>query len=161
MRTGAKVATVGASLAAVVTLAVPTVAHWEGKRNEPYRDVTALLTVCYGETRGVQNRRYSDAECNAMLRASLAEHAAGVRRCIPASTPLQTQAALASFAYNVGVRAACGSTAVRKITAGDIRGGCDALMAWNKARIGGKLQVVRGLTNRRADERRLCLEGLS
>ncbi len=44
----------------------------------------------------------------------------------------------------------------RRLNAGDIRGACDALLAWNKA--GGR--VVQGLTNRRQDERRLCLEGL-
>ena len=51
---------------------------------------------------------------------SLAKHAIEVRRCIPATAPVETQAAFVSFGYNVGAAAACGSTAVRKLNAWDI-----------------------------------------
>lgn len=46
--------------------------------------------------------------------------------------------------------------AVRRFSAGNWRGGCDAFLMWNKA--GGR--VVRGLSLRRARERALCLKGL-
>lgn len=151
-----------AGLAAVLALATPLVAQWEGRRLDPYTDIAGIRTVCYGETFNVKERRYSDQECRDLLNASLAKHTTGVLACLPANAPVQTKAAFASFGYNVGVSAACGSSAVRKLRAGDIRGACDGLLAWNKARhpVTRKLAVSRGLDNRRRAERLLCLEGL-
>jgi lysozyme len=48
----------------------------------------------------------------------------------------------------------------RRALAGDLRGACDALLMWTKARGNGRLVVVRGLVNRRNAERALCLRGL-
>jgi lysozyme len=67
----------------------------------------------------------------------------------------QTDAAFTSLTWNIGTGGVCRSTALRRLNAGDIAGGCEALTWWNRA--GGR--VVRGLTNRRADEYRLCMEG--
>lgn len=44
------------SLVAVLALAEPTIKKWEGYSNDPYRDITGLNTVCWGETAGVQAR---------------------------------------------------------------------------------------------------------
>ena len=56
-----------ALVAAVSAAAIPTVQVWEGLRTVPYRDVVGVLTVCYGETEGVQNRTYSPEECSELL----------------------------------------------------------------------------------------------
>jgi GH24 family phage-related lysozyme (muramidase) len=56
--------------------------------------------------------------------------------------------ALVSFAYNVGEGAFKGSTALRKINAGDKAGGAEAMKLFNKS--GGG--VMQGLVNRRNDE---------
>ena len=48
------------------------------------------------------------------------------------------------LSFNIGVVAFCRSTAARRFNAGDWRGGCDAFLAWNKARVGGRLVVVDG-----------------
>jgi len=48
------------------------------------------------------------------------------------------------------------STALRRLNAGDISGACEALTWFDRA--GGR--VIRGLQNRRADEYRLCMEGV-
>ncbi len=53
-------------------LLIGLVGAWEGKRNDPYKDIVGVPTVCYGETR-VQMRRYSDAECKDMLADGLAD----------------------------------------------------------------------------------------
>lgn len=147
---------VGGGIAAALVLAVPLIGKWEGKRNDPYLDIVKVPTVCYGETR-VEMRRYSDAECLAMLHKGVREFAEPVARCTPriADRPYQLAAAT-SLAYNVGVAAYCRSTADRRFDAGDFKGGCAALKFWNKA--GGR--VVQGLVNRRADEYRLCMVGL-
>lgn len=149
-----------AGLAAVIALAGPMVSKWEGRRLDPYFDLTGKATVCDGET-AVRMRRYTPAECDAMLAASLRKHAGPILECLPPSAPVQVKAAFTSFGYNVGTSAACGSTAARKARAYDYRGACDALLAWNKARVNGELRFVQGLANRRADERALCLKGLA
>lgn len=143
-------------LAAAVALATPLIQKWEGKRNDPYRDIVGVLTVCYGETANVQMRRYSDAECSAMLGKSIEKHAKPVLACTPAlgTRPYELAAAI-SLAYNVGTSAYCKSTADRRFDAKNWRGGCDAILMWNKA--GGR--YVQGLANRRREERKLCLKG--
>lgn len=146
----------GAAMAAALGLSTDMIGKWEGKRNDPYRDVVGVQTVCYGETR-VAMRRYSDAECKAMLHKAVQGFAEPVARCTPtiATRPYQLAAAT-SLAYNIGIGAYCRSTADRRFDAGDIKGGCAAIKFWNKA--GGR--VWQGLVNRRADEYRLCMEGL-
>lgn len=145
----------GGGIAAALLLAVPLIGKWEGKRNDPYLDIVGVPTVCYGETR-VEMRRYSDAECKAMLQDAVKGFAEPVARCTPmiADRPYQLAAAT-SLAYNIGVGAYCRSTADRRFDAGDFKGGCAALKFWNKA--GGR--VVQGLANRRAEEYRLCMVG--
>lgn len=66
--------------------------------------------------------------------------------------------ALVSFTYNVGISAMRGSTALRRLNAGDYKGAADALLSWNKGRIKGKLTVMNGLTRRRNAERDLFLK---
>lgn len=138
--------------AAIVALAAPVVMYWEGLENDPYRDIVGVTTVCYGETRGVQQRRYSDAECADMLRARLAEFDAEIGQCITGDVPAHVRAAILSWAYNVGSEAACSSTLMRRLNDGDIGGACAELDRWVMA--GGKR--VQGLANRRKAERELC-----
>ena len=137
---------------AVVALAVPVVMKWEGLENDPYKDIVGVTTVCYGETKGVQQRRYSDQECAEMLVARLGQFNAEIGRCITRPVPDNVRAAVLSWAYNVGSDAACKSTLMRKLNNGDLAGACAELSRWTMA--GGK--VVKGLANRRVHERALC-----
>lgn len=151
-----------AGTAAVLAAAAAFVGPWEGERTEAYLDRIAsppVWTVCYGETRGVKpGDSYTSAECGEKLMAALGEYRDQLTRCVPAlpQQSLGVQVALSSWTYNVGAGAACGSTLARLANAGDWRGACNQLPRWNKA--GGK--VVRGLTNRRAAEQKLCLSEL-
>ncbi|MGD9470600.1 MAG: lysozyme [Novosphingobium sp.] len=137
-------------------LMLATVALWEGKSNDPYRDIVNVWTVCYGETR-VEMRRYSDAECEEMLADGVGGFAHGVLESNPElrHRPYQLAAAT-SLSYNIGINAWRGSTAARRFRAGDFAGGCRAMTWWNKA--GGK--VVRGLQRRREAEFKICMTGL-
>lgn len=146
-------ALVGAGCAALL---VPFVGTWEGKSNDPYRDLVGVQTVCYGETR-VEMRRYSDSECEAMLAQGLGDFAKPVLERNPELLGHDPQlAAATSLAYNIGASAYHRSTVARRFSAGNWRGACDAFLMWNKA--GGR--VVRGLVNRRKAERELCLKDL-
>ena len=150
----------------------PLVMQWEGEHrcsDDPalhcaYLDIVDVATICYGETKGVQlGQRATDRECQQMLEARLVDDfRAGLHEYFSFQTRTrrltpERDAAYVSLAYNVGIRGAGKSTATRRLNAGDIVGGCEALTWWNKA--GGR--VVRGLVRRRAAERELCLRGLS
>jgi lysozyme len=63
-----KAKAVGIIGAAALAISAPLVAKWEGKRNDPYRDIVGVPTVCYGDTRDVtMGRRVGDAECTDRL----------------------------------------------------------------------------------------------
>lgn len=146
-------ALVGVSAAAAM---IATVAAWEGKSNVPYRDVVGALTVCYGETQ-MPMRRYSDAECKAMLSDRLADYAGPVLERNPELRGHDSQlVAASSLAYNIGVANYRRSSVARLFSAGRWKEACDAFLKWNRA--GGR--EVRGLTNRRKAERAICLKGL-
>ena len=143
----------GALASAALLISLPFIAQWEGKRNDPYRDIVGVQTVCYGET-NVPMRRYTDAECTEMLSRSVAGYRDQVLRCTPvlAGHPVQLAAAT-SLAYNIGPAAYCRSTVDRRFDAGDFPGACEAFKRWNMA--GGR--VVPGLVNRRNQEYELCM----
>ena len=144
------------ALAAAGALAVAagTIAAWEGSRNEPYRDPVGILTVCYGETE-VRMRRYTDAECRAMLERRAAQFMEGVRIRNPEIAEFPKQwAAHTSFAYNVGLAAYGRSSVARLFEQGRQADACRFMGRYVYA--GGRR--LQGLANRRAAETRLCLE---
>lgn len=150
----AKVATVG--LVAVLAVAAPLVAKWEGVKYSPYQDVVGVWTVCYGHTRDVTpGKKYTGAECAALLDLDMAEANRHVRRCIPVPMLVQVEAALTSLVFNVGPKGVCGSSIQRHAMANNWPAACKGLDAWKYA--GGR--VYKGLQNRRADERQLCETG--
>jgi len=144
---------------------LPLIAKWEGKRNEAYLDTIAdppIWTVCYGHTETARpGLVLSDRECLDLLKDEVAVYWMNLR---PAFTPTTRQtrlppardAAFTSLAYNVGVGGTSKSTAVRRLNAGNIAGACEAIGWWNKA----GSRVIRGLVNRRAEETKLCLQGI-
>lgn len=155
---------------ATMGVLVPMVIKWEGEHrcaDAPhlhcaYLDIVGVPTLCFGETLGVRiGDRATDKECRRKLEQRLTgDFRAGLHRYFSAQTkasrlPPERDAAYVSLAYNVGIRGAGRSTATRRLNAGDIAGGCQALTWWNKA--GGR--VVRGLVRRRADEYSLCMMG--
>ena len=148
-------AKVGAGVSAAVLLAAGAlIARWEGVRYEPYRDVAGVLTVCFGHTGPdiVPGKRYTLAECHALLDADMRDANAHVRRCLPMPLLNQIEVALTSATFNLGPQVVCGSTLQRKAKANDWPGACAELSRWNKA--GGR--EIRGLTLRRGDERKIC-----
>lgn len=143
-------------------LAVAHIGKWEGLRLEAYFDIVGVVTVCYGETKGVKiTDSYTKAECDAMLAREVASyrerlHAHFTPETLSSRLPVARDVAYTSLAYNAGVAAIAKSTAVRRLNDGNINGGCEALTWWNKA--GGR--VVRGLVRRRTDEHALCMRDL-
>ena len=145
----------GVSVAAIVLAASAFIAPWEGLRLNPYRDIVGVLTVCYGETRGVENRKYTVAECEQKLHTGVGEFYGEMQKCIHKPLTEGQWVAVTSWAYNVGSSQACRSTLVRQINAGaSAETWCKQLKRWNRA--GGR--EVRGLTNRRKAEYAACVK---
>lgn len=151
-----------AAMAAMVAIAAPFLAVWEGKANQPYFDIVGVKTVCYGETENVESRRYSDAECAAMLRSRIPDYAGPVARLSPGieDSPYEW-AAHTSLAYNIGVTAYSRSSIVSEFNRGNRVEACRRIRLYDKA--GGR--TVRGLQFRRQGEGarlgeyELCLVG--
>ena len=167
---GVKPATVKGPLAMIVgTVAAAslfaTIPLDEGKSLVAYRDIASIPTICFGDTKNVRMGMVETEEgCRRRLEAQLIAHAKPVMQCSERlSEPGRDwqRAAAVSLAYNIGVRAYCRSTVDRRFDAGNWRGACDAFLMWNKARVGGQLRPVRGLTLRRQREREICLKGLA
>jgi len=160
--TATRTKTTAAITAGALAIATTMAANWEGLRTRSYQDVVGVWTICYGETKGVvPGQSASPADCKSQLSARLAQFGAEIAPCLPLGLPDKMQAAFIDVAYNIGSAAFCKSSMSRKARAGDLRGACDALLAWNKGRIAGVLQPIKGLTNRRNAERQACLEGLA
>lgn len=141
-------------------LVIGITGQWEGLRLVAYQDVVGVWTACHGETKGIRRgMKFTREQCDVMFLDRLTEHEQGMRACLkaPDAIPEKSYVAFVSVTYNIGVSGWCKSSMARLVNSGNLRGACDALLNWNKA--GGR--VIKGLTNRRVAERKLCLEGLS
>ncbi|ENZ1181967.1 MULTISPECIES: lysozyme [Proteus] len=140
--------------AGATAIALVVIAHFEGVRYEPYRDVAGVLTVCYGHTGKdiIQGKTYTQQECDALLQSDFIKTQQQVDALIKVPLDDYTKAALYSFAFNVGTTAFARSTLLKKLNAGDRAGACEEIKRWVYA--GGK--VWRGLVSRREAESALC-----
>lgn len=134
---------------------------WEGVSYTPYSDIGGVTTVCYGYTGSdIEEKKYSEEECQKLLSNELKEHAEGILSCVKQPLTRNQFEAFTLFAYNVGVSGACSSRAIRLFNLGKTVKACDALAysptgtpAWSY--VDGKF--IQGLHNRRLHERFLCL----
>ncbi|MGX9991377.1 lysozyme [Rhizobium sp. Z1P35] len=145
---------------AAAAMAVALVGSFEGLRQNAYPDPATggqPWTICYGSTNGVKPGDHKTVEqCRALLTLELKTYASGIESCVRVALPDARFVALTSFAYNVGVKAACRSSAIKLINEGRAAEGCEALLKWNRA----AGIVFPGLTRRRQKERQFCLEGI-
>jgi lysozyme len=145
--------------------------HHEGVRYRPYRCPARLWTVGVGHVIdpahiGVKfeernnlpipdgwDRKFGEAEVDAILAKDLARFEAGVVRLCPAGLTQSRFDALVSFAFNVGLGNLQRSSIRMRHNRGDYDGAAEAFMMWTKA--AGK--VLPGLVKRRQDEKTLYL----
>jgi GH24 family phage-related lysozyme (muramidase) len=131
------------------------VAEFEGCRLEPYLCAAGVPTIGYGRTGKditLGTKRISQAQANQWLAEDLQESADGIHRLLPGSQlwGANQQAALISWALNVGLGAVESSTLRKRLLAGEpgIIVIPQELPKWDKAN--GK--PLLGLTRRRAAE---------
>lgn len=139
-----------------VAICLSCVAGAEGIRQNAYKDVTGIPTICYGETHGIKmGDRKTVEECKAMLGGQLEQFGSYVDKCVKVPMPPARKAAMVDFAYNVGSGTFCKYIAP-DLNAGNTLKACDHLLHFTTA--GGI--TFPGLVSRRQKERTLCLEGL-
>ena len=143
--------------------------HHEGVRYRPYKCPAKLWTVGVGhvlypeqgklplDRRGdyalmdKDNRQFSKEEVDGILRNDLARFERGVAQYCPVSPSQGQSDALVSFSFNVGLGTLQRSTLRQKVLRGDAAE--DEFLRYT---IGGG-KVLKGLVNRRNDERALYL----
>lgn len=138
--------------------AVELMARREDCRLVAYQCIAGVWSIGWGETAGVTaDMRWTEDQADARYLQQVRKYAARVEAlCSHEPTPHQL-GAMTSLAYNIGLAAFAKSTVLRKHNAADFDSAARAFALFNKARIGGALQVVRGLTLRRAAEAALYL----
>ena len=145
--------------------------HHEGVRFKPYQCPAKLWTIGVGHVlypnqikillaeRGAyalhpeDNRTFTKEEVDAILRADLDRFERGVERFCPVALTQGMFDSLVSFSFNVGLGTLQRSTLRQKVIRGDKEGAAEELLKYCMA--AGK--VLKGLQNRRIDERALFL----
>ena len=144
----------------IIVLAMGIATRFEGLMLHTYADPVGVPTVCYGSraapvsTTGV---RLTKSTCMNKLREYMTTALWSVEACQGTQLPESVAAAFTSAVHNMGSRVACASTAATLLKQKKYEAACNQLELWNKARVGGSLRVMRGLTARRAAEAALCL----
>ena len=141
------------ALALSASLLVGVVLH-EGYRDTMYYDSAGVPTIGPGRTEGVKPGQRTTVEREVvLLLKDLDSRKRDIAACVQVPLYQWELDAAMSLAYNIGVKAFCGSTMVKRWNAGDYAGGCAEIKRWVYA--GGK--KLRGLVTRREAEYRLCM----
>jgi lysozyme len=151
--------------------AVAMIKHHEGVRQKPYRCPAKLWTIGVGHVmypdqgklkledrmsvalRPEDDRSFTMEEVDGILRSDLSRFERGVEQYITAPLTQGMFDALVSFSFNVGLGTLQRSTLRQKLNRGDKEGAAEELLKYCMA--GGK--ILKGLQNRRIDERNLFL----
>lgn len=127
----------------------------EGYREQAYTPVAGdVPTIGFGTTEGVKPGD-TTTPIKAIRRAlvDVAKFESAVKQCVTAPLYQWEYDAYLSLSYNIGSRAFCGSTLVRKLNALDYAGACREILKWD--RFQGK--PLAGLTTRRQAEFKTCM----
>ena len=151
--------------------AIAMIQHHEGIRYKPYRCPARLYTVGVGHVmypeqgklkvenrdefllRPEDNRVWTKDEVDGLLKFDLARFERGVAQFCPVPLTQGMFDGLVSFSFNVGLGTLQRSTLRQKLLRGDKEGAGEEFLKYCMG--GGK--ILKGLQNRRIDERALFL----
>ena len=133
------------------------IANAEGCRTSPYQCSAGVWTNGIGHTEGVTPlSRITERQAAVNLVYDVMRVERGLEVCMPVAMPQPVYDAAVSFAFNVGIYAACKSTFARHINMQRWLYACNELKRW----VFVKGVRNRGLENRRAAETAYCLRGV-
>jgi lysozyme len=135
--------------------------HHEGVRNKPYQCPAKLWTVGIGHLIGdgktlppEWNKTFTNEEIDAILKRDLNRFELGVHKMLPNVLLRQHEFdSIVSFCFNLGLGCFQRSTIRQALLRGVKEAAMESLVKYCKA--GGK--ILKGLQNRRLDERKLFL----
>ncbi|GAA0468469.1 lysozyme RrrD [Tatumella punctata] len=148
------IAAAGGGVIAIASVFLPAL---ENTEYIPYRDGGGVWTVCTGHTGPdvIPGHRYTDAQCDAFLKADLRTANNAVTRNVKVPMNEMQEAALTSFVFNVGAGNFSRSSLLRQLNAGHYTEACNSLTRWVYI---GRTKST-GLINRREIEKEICLWG--
>lgn len=125
---------------------------FEGCKLRAYRDAVGVPTIGYGHIKGVKmGQTITQDQADQFLREDLKSAEDDVDVIIPCLTANQ-RGALISFTFNLG------AGNLRKLLRNGLDAVPDRIPLFNKARVGGVLKPLKGLTRRREAERALFMK---
>lgn len=141
--------------------AVQLIANAEGCRLKVYRCPSGVPTIGWGHTGAdvtIGMAQWTQERADQALLDDIVACAGEVRRlCTDAPTDHEL-GAMVSLAFNVGPAAFAKSSVLKAHNRGDRLAASRAFGLWNKARVGGVLTELPGLTARRAAESAMYLQ---
>ncbi len=134
--------------------AVNFIAKHEGYEQNAYKPVeNDVWTIGYGHTKGVKaGDKITEEQAKKYLIEDFKEHSAPLKE-VKINLTENQKIALSSFIFNEGPRAFKTSTLLKKLNEGDIDGAANEFDRW----IYKDKKVLKGLVNRRKDEKELFL----
>jgi lysozyme len=141
--------------------AIKLIKHHEGVRNKPYQCPAKLWTVGIGHLIGdgktlppEWNKTFTNEEIDGILAADLRRFELGIHKMLPNVSLRQHEFdAILSWCFNLGMGCFQASTVRQALLRGDKEAAMESLVKYCRA--GGK--ILKGLQNRRLDERKLFL----
>jgi GH24 family phage-related lysozyme (muramidase) len=117
-------------------------------------------TIGYGHTKTAQKGMViTEERAEELLRQDVAWVEAAIAKLVKVKLTQNQYDALASLIFNIGEGAFARSSVLRELNEGNYQDAANAFMMWNKQRskTTGKMNVLKGLTKRREEERNLFL----
>lgn len=128
---------------------------FEGYMPFPYKDIAGIETVGYGYVlRPGDKFTYPllPLDADALLKKTMGSFENDINRSVAIELKQNQFDAMASLTYNIGGENFRRSTLLKRVNAGRHADVPDCFLMWNKAKIDGVLQPVKGLTLRRKTE---------
>jgi len=149
-----KVAGLGLSAAALVGILLS-----EGYRDRAYQPVpNDRITIGFGTTEGVKpHDRITPPKALTRALTDVQKFEGAVKQCVRVPLYQNEYDSYISLSYNIGSKAFCGSTLVKKLNARDYAGACREILNW----VYFKGRRLRGLEVRRQGEYQTCMGGKS
>ncbi len=117
-------------------------------------------TIGYGHTKTAHKGMViTESKAEELLRQDLAWVEDCIKKLVKVPLTQNQYDAVASLVFNIGEGNFSGSSVLRRLNDKDYQGAADAFLMWSKQRskTTGKLGVLKGLTKRREEERKLFL----
>lgn len=134
------------------------VKKWEGFYANAYLCPANVWTVGFGTTVWPNGKKVKKGdtitreEAEKLLEKQVNEHASTIKQYVKVPLNQNQFDALASFQYNLGRHILKGSYLLNYLNTKQWEKAANSMMQYNKARVNGQLQPLRGLTNRRKEE---------